>query len=228
MKSLTIKEKTYELDDNGFLKDPSTWDEEFATQIAKEIGIGVLTEKHWEIINYLREVFIREGSPPPFYRACRDNSLPLHKLRQLFPRGYQRGACLVAGIGYMATFWPREFTDVGAVTKTPQPTLFSSKVYRVDAMGFLVYPEEWDESFAWCKAIELKIPDGLSERHWKVIRYLRQKFEESKSLPTVYETCEENGIDMDEMSRLFPDGYHRAAVKIAGLRLSNQVAEDYH
>ena len=33
------------------------------------------------------------------------------------------------------------------------------------------------------------------------------------------ETCEANDIDIDELEQLFPDGYHRGAVKIAGLRL---------
>jgi tRNA 2-thiouridine synthesizing protein E len=33
------------------------------------------------------------------------------------------------------------------------------------------------------------------------------------------ETCEANSIEIDEFATLFPDGYHRGAVKIAGLRL---------
>jgi tRNA 2-thiouridine synthesizing protein E len=35
----------------------------------------------------------------------------------------------------------------------------------------------------------------------------------------VTETCEANDLDIDELEQLFPDGYHRGAVKIAGLRL---------
>ena len=33
------------------------------------------------------------------------------------------------------------------------------------------------------------------------------------------ETCEANDIDLDELEQLFPDGYHRGVIKIAGLRL---------
>jgi tRNA 2-thiouridine synthesizing protein E len=35
----------------------------------------------------------------------------------------------------------------------------------------------------------------------------------------VIETCEATDLDIAELERLFPDGYHRGAVKIAGLRL---------
>jgi tRNA 2-thiouridine synthesizing protein E len=39
------------------------------------------------------------------------------------------------------------------------------------------------------------------------------------SYPSVTETCEVNDLDIEELEQLFPDGYHRGAVKIAGLRL---------
>jgi hypothetical protein len=51
---------------------------------------------------------------------------------------------------------------------------------------------------------------------------MRGFFEKSGKAPTVYETCESNKIETDELERLIPEGYHRCAVKIAGLR-----AQDY-
>ncbi|HDS01083.1 MAG TPA: hypothetical protein ENO22_06335 [candidate division Zixibacteria bacterium] len=66
----------------------------------------------------------------------------------------------------------------------------------------------------------MKIPGGkLSERHWQIIHYLRDRFAKKNEIPTVYETCEDNKIDLDDLERLFPDGYHRGAVKISGLRI---------
>ncbi len=59
----------------------------------------------------------------------------------------------------------------------------------------------------------------LTDRHWQVIRFLRQSHEKNNLVPTVYETCEANKMDLEELERLFPDGYHRGAVKIAGLRV---------
>ena len=58
----------------------------------------------------------------------------------------------------------------------------------------------------------------LTEKHWEVIDFLRKKYAESRKVPTVYETCEATGVGLQELERLFPQGYHRGAVKIAGLR----------
>jgi tRNA 2-thiouridine synthesizing protein E len=63
------------------------------------------------------------------------------------------------------------------------------------------------------------MPGGLSESHWNIIHFLRDRFVKNGTVPTVYETCGDNGIDLEELERLFPDGYHRGAVKIAGLRV---------
>ncbi len=60
----------------------------------------------------------------------------------------------------------------------------------------------------------------LSEKQWQIIRYLRSEFEKKGEIPTIYATCTANGIDIDELSELFHTGYHRGAVKVAGLRLA--------
>ena len=95
------------------------------------------------------------------------------------------------------------------------------KTYTVDVRGFLVNPEEWDEYYAVYKAYDMKInSEGkLTDKHWAIIDYLRKKYKKDKNVPTIYETCEANQIDIPELEKLFPDGYHRGAVKIAGLRI---------
>jgi tRNA 2-thiouridine synthesizing protein E len=90
--------------------------------------------------------------------------------------------------------------------------------YEINARGFLINPSQWDEKYALFRAWEIKMPK-LTDKHWQVIRFLRKSFEEKNMVPTVYETCEANDIDIDELQKLFPDGYHRGAVKIAGLRV---------
>jgi tRNA 2-thiouridine synthesizing protein E len=74
-----------------------------------------------------------------------------------------------------------------------------------------------DENFALHKAEEMKMKEGLTDKHWKVIRFLRESFQKNGEVPNVFQTCEANQIELDELERLFPDGYHRGAVKIAGL-----------
>ena len=36
---------------------------------------------------------------------------------------------------------------------------------------------------------------------------------------TLFETCDALNLDIGELEELFPTGYHRGAVKIAGLRV---------
>ena len=97
-----------------------------------------------------------------------------------------------------------------------QPT---DKVYRVNAFGFLVDATEWDEDFATNKAREMKMSGGLSERHFEIIQFLRRSHAMGQVVPSVSECCDALGIELDELERLFPDGYVRGALKIAGLCL---------
>ena len=94
-----------------------------------------------------------------------------------------------------------------------------SRAYLIDSRGFLIDPASWDETFAINKAEELKMPWLLDERHWVIIYYLRDKFEKNGVIPTIYQVCNDNGLKLGKLEELFPDGYHRGAVKLAGLRL---------
>ena len=44
-----------DFDGDGFLKDPTIWNEEVAKKIAKEDGIDKMNEKHWAIVNIIRQ-----------------------------------------------------------------------------------------------------------------------------------------------------------------------------
>ena len=59
----------------------------------------------------------------------------------------------------------------------------------------------------------------LTEEHWRVLRFLRDGFARTGVVPTIYESCDANGLELDDLERLFPDGYHRGVVKLAGLRV---------
>jgi tRNA 2-thiouridine synthesizing protein E len=143
------------------------------------------------------------------------NRLHIEELKKLFPAGYLRGACKVAGItyaeGYLDQSWVEGFAEqLTAGTR--------DKIYEINVRGFLMNPSQWDEKFALYRAWEMKMPK-LTDKHWQIIHYLRKGFAEKNMVPTVYETCEANKINIEELQKLFPDGYHRGAVKIAGLRV---------
>ena len=213
-----IADEELALDEFGCLQNFYDWTLEFAESMAEEVGIAPpLTEAHKKIINYIRETVIRSGRTPIVHSACGDNGLKLWELERLFPAGYHRGACKLAGISYRQVYFQKYWLE-GNLPGIKED--YKLKIYRIDAQGFLVDPSEWDENFTLCKAFEMKMPELLMQRHWQIINYLRDQFQRFQEIPTVYETCEKNKLDLESFNKLFPDGYHRGAVKLAGLRLA--------
>lgn len=215
MTIITHKLKTYEVDGEGFLHRPRDWDEDFASLVAPQAGITEgLTSEHWKVIRTIRKIFDDTGRCPLVYQTCRAVGLGVEGLQALFPSGYLRGACRLAGLTFRAGQPGYGWADSSL---TEIEAVLTNRSYRVDAWGFLVDPFDWDEGFAAMKAFETKMAEKLGDRHWQIIRFLRGRFESTGAVPTVYETCAANDMDLEELERLFPDGYHRGAVKVAGL-----------
>jgi TusE/DsrC/DsvC family sulfur relay protein len=216
MSTFSFGDRTYQVDSMEFLADFHQWDENFARGLAPRVGIiGGLSEDHWRVIHFIRNTFVRTGACPLVYETARMNHLHLQEMKAMFPAGYLRGACKLAGItyreGYLEQSWVEDLAE--------QITMGTKeKTYVIDVRGFLMTPCEWDRHFAMHRAWDMKMT-RLTEKHWEVIRYLRERFDKDNLVPTVYDTCEANGIDLEELQALFPDGYHRGAVKIAGLRV---------
>ncbi len=206
--------KCYTLDRHGFLDPPEQWDEEFAQGMAKRLGIvGGLTLTHWKFIYYLRKKFVEEKTVPLVVHACAENKLRLSKLAQLFPTGYHRGACKVAGINY-------QFMADNNLWLTYESYVVLKSKYEVTALGFLKDFEKWNLRFAQIVAEEWDLPQGLSEKHMKILRFLRDTYRKTRQIPTVFATCRANKIGLAELSKLFPGGYRRGACRMAGLPFS--------
>jgi len=233
MSTIEFQGKVYHADEFGFLIHPAEWDEGFAEVTAPQLGItGGLTEAQWRIIRFIRDTHREIGRCPLVYQTCKMNGMHLRDMKALFPTGYLRGACKLAGLtykeGYLSRAWAEPPGEPGRVSagniddygsEEGEPAArHLEKTYRIDARGFLVDPDEWDEQFAMYRAFEMKMGESLNARQWQVIMYLRERYHASKAVPTIYETCEANNMDLAELESLFPDGYHRGAVKLAGLR----------
>ncbi|NOX37568.1 MAG: TusE/DsrC/DsvC family sulfur relay protein [Calditrichaeota bacterium] len=91
----------------------------------------------------------------------------------------------------------------------------AGKSIEVDAEGFLLNPDDWNEAIAEALAREEGIE--LTEEHWKVIRFMRQDFKERGQIPTIRRIKNAGGIPVQDLYRLFPDGPAKKAAKIAGL-----------
>ncbi len=218
MRTFEYKGKSYEVDEDDFLIHPDQWDPDFAEGMAPRSGIhDGLTDIHWAILKYIRKVFADTGECPMVHRTCMVHKLRSLDLARLFPAGYRRGACKLAGLSYLADdiLLPCYRSQKAAMPSRPPE---ENKVYRVDVRGFLVDPAEWDENFAVFKSREMKMFDCLEKKHWQLIRYMRDKYAKTGGIPTVYEACADNDIEIDELGRLFPDGYHRGLIKLSGLR----------
>ena len=93
------------VDEHGYLTDPFLWTPEFAAHCAASQGIA-LTDQHFELIEFIRAERDAHGITPDQRFTLRflghGNGLtkPQAKnaLYALFPEGYVKGACKIAGM----------------------------------------------------------------------------------------------------------------------------------
>lgn len=85
-----------DLNDEGYLTDASQWTPEVAGMIAGEEGIS-LTEKHFEILRYLREQQA-EGTKLSIRRVGKSGLVSIKEFYDLFPGGPLKKASRIAGI----------------------------------------------------------------------------------------------------------------------------------
>ncbi len=48
--------KQVEIDEDGFIQDPNVWDKAVAGDLAKTEGVEDLTDEHWKVVEFLREL----------------------------------------------------------------------------------------------------------------------------------------------------------------------------
>jgi TusE/DsrC/DsvC family sulfur relay protein len=98
MTPLTASGDPVALDSEGFLEDPSDWTEEMAAEIATDNGIPELTDRHWAVLHFMREAYLRDGTAPSIRTLGKSSGVPIKELYQLFPKGPAKLAAKVAGI----------------------------------------------------------------------------------------------------------------------------------
>ncbi|MCG8697304.1 MAG: TusE/DsrC/DsvC family sulfur relay protein [Bacteroidales bacterium] len=96
MAEKTIAGKAVMVNDEGYLTDPSQWNEEIANEIAKDLNID-LTEKHFEVINFLRECN-SSGTPLTIRKVGKSGIVDIKGFYQLFPGGPLKFSSKIAGI----------------------------------------------------------------------------------------------------------------------------------
>ena len=87
---------------------------------------------------------------------------------------------------------------------------------ELDPEGFFVDPGTWTEAMAPDLARRAGI-EHLTDRHWIVIRFMRQEYLAKGTGPTVRALGKTSGVPVKELYQLFPKGPAKTAAKIAGI-----------
>ena len=91
-----------DIDEEGYLVDPSTWSEDVARDFAERENIQ-LTENHWDAIRFMREYYAEHQIAPDVRHVTKHLSERLgpgarNIVFELFPYGYVKQACKIAGM----------------------------------------------------------------------------------------------------------------------------------
>lgn len=98
MTTETKNEKTVVLDQDGHLANREDWTKELAQELAYHEDMGELTDRHWEVINYIRNEFDKKGDAPSIRKLTKESGVSTKELYQLFPKGPAKKAAKVAGL----------------------------------------------------------------------------------------------------------------------------------
>lgn len=90
---------------NGYLVDTADWSEAMAQEIASAEGLGQLSQKHWDLLHFLREEFFENNGHQPNERAMVKamgekwgESIATKDLYDLFPMQPSKQATKIAGL----------------------------------------------------------------------------------------------------------------------------------
>ncbi len=85
---------------DDFLRDSSFWTTDIAEKLAKESHVAEfgLTEKHWEVILYVRDFYLKYDRGPEAVKVAKNCGLTMEEMCELFPCGLVRGAYKIAGL----------------------------------------------------------------------------------------------------------------------------------
>ena len=86
------------VDAEGFFTDPGQWTEGMATEIAVAEGIAELTDRHWQVIKFMRHEYEGKGTAPNVRALAKTSGVPIKELYQLFPKGPAKLAAKIAGV----------------------------------------------------------------------------------------------------------------------------------
>ena len=90
------------MDAEGYLVEPQDWTEEVAEEFARQENLQ-LSDDHWEVIRFIRDEFEEHQIIPDVrhvikHLAQRMGNDARKRVFELFPYGYVKQACRIAGM----------------------------------------------------------------------------------------------------------------------------------
>ena len=98
MTTQTLAGIDVELNDEGFLVKPEQWTEDVAVELARKEVIDPLTDRHWQVVRFMRQEFFAKGSGPTVRVLGKTSGVSVKELYELFPKGPAKVAARIAGI----------------------------------------------------------------------------------------------------------------------------------
>ena len=98
MTAVTLAGSSVEVDAEGFLLSTEQWNEQIAQEIARANGIEELSDRHWQVVNFMRKTYLETGSAPSIRSLGKTSGVPIKELYELFPKGPAKLAAKIGGI----------------------------------------------------------------------------------------------------------------------------------
>lgn len=96
MATLTFDLHTVDVNEEGYLTDPSQWSPDLAREMAHELGLE-LSDTHFAVLRFLRERYL-EGQPLTIRRVGKSGIVTIKEFYDLFPGGPLKVSSKLAGI----------------------------------------------------------------------------------------------------------------------------------
>ena len=87
-----------ELNEEGFLLDPSKWNEAMAVELARREGIESMNDQQWKVVRFMRAEYEAKGAGPSVRVLGKTSGVTIKELYLLFPKGPAKLAAKIAGI----------------------------------------------------------------------------------------------------------------------------------
>ena len=94
----TIAGQMIEVDSEGFMQKPEQWNRDVGAEIARDSGIAEMTDRHWQVVEFMRNRYLETGSAPSIRALGKESGVPIKELYQLFPKGPAKLAAKIGGI----------------------------------------------------------------------------------------------------------------------------------